>query len=76
MTPEKLLPGGTGKFPMAPKLPEILPLPFVDVEDIEEYVAVVATPKRAPLAALISSVPVRVPFGLAPSALNSPEKIV
>ena len=65
---------------MAPKLPETLPLPFVGAaagdEEIEEYVAVVATFKRAPLAALMSSVPRRVPVGLAPSAVNTPEKIV
>ena len=77
MMPGKLLPGGAGKFPMAPKLPEMLPLPFVGAvagnEDIEEYVAVVATAKRGPLAALMSSVPARV---LAPSAVNTPEKIV
>src|SRR5579859_1102150 len=80
MTPGKLLPGGSGKFPVAPKLPETLPLPFVGAvagyEDIEEYVAVVDAPKRGPLAALMSSVPVRVPVGLAPSAANTPEKIV
>src|SRR5258707_13337075 len=69
MVPGKLY-GSGGKFPVAPKLPEMFPIPF---EDIEEYWAVVATPKRAPLAALMSSVPARVP---APSAVNSPEKIV
>ena len=77
MMPGKLFPGGAGKFPMAPKFPEMLPLPFVGAaagyEDIEEYVAVVAMAKRGPLAALMSSVPVR---ALAPSAVNSPEKIV
>ena len=73
MMPGKLFPGGAGKFPMAPKLPEMLPIPS---EDMEEYWAVVATPKRAPLGALMSSVPVSVPVGLAPSAVNSPEKIV
>ena len=72
MVPGKLY-GSGGKFPVAPKLPEMLPIPF---EDIEEYVAVVATPKRAPMGALMSSVPVRVPVGLAPSAVNTPEKIV
>ena len=59
-------------------LPEMVPLPFVTggSEDMEEYVAVAATPKRAPLGAPMSSVPVRVPVGLAPSAVNTPEKIV
>ncbi len=79
MMPGKLY-GSGGKFPVAPKVPETLPLPSVGAaagyEEIEEYVAVVATPKRAPLAALISSVPIRVPVGLAPSAVNTPEKIV
>jgi len=82
MTPGKSFPGGAGKFPMAPKFPEMLPLPFVHAggyegyEDIDEYVAVVATPNRAPLGAVMSSVPARVPVGLAPSAVNTPEKIV
>jgi hypothetical protein len=51
------------------------PLPFVGAEDME-YVAANAAPEVGPLALPISSVPVRLPVGLAPSALNSPEKIV
>ena len=37
--------------------------------------ALAATPKLGPLAAPISSVPVILPVGMAPSAVNSPEKI-
>jgi len=52
-----------------------LPLPFIGEEDTE-YVALNAWPEIGPLAPPISSVPVRLPVALAPSAVNSPEKIV
>jgi hypothetical protein len=61
--------------PLPPIPPEIVPLPFVGVEETE-YVALTDIPVVAPLGAPISSVPVMVPVGEAPSALNSPEKIV
>src|ERR1700738_5683149 len=51
----------------------MIPLPFVGDGDIE-YVAPNATPGFGPLGAPISSVPVILPVGLAPSAENSPEK--
>jgi hypothetical protein len=51
-----------------------VPLPFVGDEDTE-YVALNATPEFGPLESLISSMPVILPFGLAPSAVNSPEKV-
>ena len=53
----------------------MVPLPFVGDEDTE-YVAFTATPKFGPLGEPVSSVPVMVPVGLAPFAVNSPEKIV
>jgi hypothetical protein len=53
----------------------MVPLPLVGEEDME-YVALNAWPEIAPLAAPISAVPVRLPVGLAPFAVNSPEKIV
>src|SRR5262245_27253585 len=56
------------------KLPLMVPLPFVGEEETE-YVALVAAPNVGPLGAPISSVPERLPIGLAPSAMNSPEKI-
>ncbi len=55
-------------------LPATVPLPFVGDGDME-YEALTATPELAPLGAPISSVPVMLPVGLAPSAVNSPEKI-
>jgi len=52
------------------------PLPLAGEEDIE-YEAVKCTPEiGGPVAPSISSVPVRLPVGLAPSAVNSPEKMV
>src|SRR5579864_7750308 len=55
--------------------PATVPLPFVGVEDME-YVPLTATPKLGPFGAPISSLPVILPVGLAPSAANSPEKFV
>ncbi len=51
------------------------PLPLVGEGDIE-YVALKGAPEIGPEAPSISSVPVRLPVGLAPSAVNSPEKMV
>jgi hypothetical protein len=51
----------------------IAPLPFVG-DEIIEYVALNATPGFGPVPAPISSVPLILPVGLAPSAVNSPEK--
>ena len=61
--------------PLPPMVPVMDPLPFVGVEDME-YVAFAATARLGPLGAPISSVPLRFPVGEAPSAVNSPEKIV
>jgi hypothetical protein len=52
-----------------------VPRPLVGEEDTE-YVALNAAPETGPLASPISTVPVRLPVGLAPSAVNSPEKTV
>ena len=52
----------------------MVPLPFVGDEDME-YVALNATPGTGPLDAPISSVPMILPVGLAPSAVNSPENV-
>src|SRR5258707_10060112 len=76
MMPGKLFPGGAGKFPMAPKLPEMLPLPFVGAvagnEDIEEYVTVNATAKLSPTTALMSFQPDRMS---ASTARNTTDKL-
>jgi hypothetical protein len=50
----------------------MVPLPFVGEGDMEN-VALNATPGFGPVAAPMSSVPLIVPVGLAPSAVNSPE---
>jgi hypothetical protein len=52
-----------------------VPLPFAGEEDME-YVALNAWPEIGPLASPISAVPVRLPVGLAPFAVNSPENTV
>jgi hypothetical protein len=59
-------------LPPDPEVTVMVPLPFVGDEDTE-YVALKATPGFGPLDAPVSSVPVTFP-GLAPSAVNSPEK--
>jgi hypothetical protein len=51
----------------------MVPLPFVGEEDTE-YVARKAVPEVAPLGVLVSSLPVTLPVGLEPSAVNSPVK--
>jgi len=53
---------------------DMVPRPFVGDAD-KEYVALNATPEFGPLRLLISSVPVILPVGLAPSAVNSPENV-
>ncbi len=63
----------TTAFPPDPEETDMVPLPFVGDEDTE-YVALNATPGLGPLEPPISSVPVILPVGLAPSAVNSPEK--
>src|SRR6266851_4547981 len=55
-------------------LPLTFPRPFVGDKDME-YAALAAVPRLAPLGAPISSEPDILPVGLAPSAVNSPEKI-
>src|SRR6267143_4773714 len=60
-------------LPPVPEVAVMVPLPFVGDGDIEN-VALKATPGFGPLCAPMSSVPVILPVGLAPSAENSPEK--
>ena len=50
------------------------PRPSTGVEAME-YVALKVAADTGPVAAPVSSVPVMVPVGLAPSAVNSPEKV-
>jgi len=61
--------------PPVPEVTVMVPLPFVGDGDTE-YVAWKAAPGFGPLGAPISSVPVILPVGVAPSAVNSPEKTV
>lgn len=58
-----------------PEVTVMVPLPFVGDEPTE-YVALNAAPETGPLDAPMSSEPVMLPLGLAPSAVNSPEKTV
>ena len=58
-----------------PELTVMVPLPLVGEGDTE-YVALKAPPGFGPLDAPMSSVPVRLPVGVAPFAENSPEKTV
>src|SRR6266581_9464350 len=60
--------------PLPPIFPAMVPLPFVGDEEME-YVALTDAPKVGPLGAPISSVPVILPVGMAPFAVNSPEKM-
>jgi|SRR5882762_1713215 len=64
----------TTALPPDPEVIVMVPLPFVGEEEME-YVALNAEPETGPLEAPISSMPVILPVGLAPSAVNSPEKI-
>jgi hypothetical protein len=61
-------------LPPDPEVTTMVPLPFVGDGDME-YVALNATLELGPLGAPKSSMPVKLPVGLAPSAVNSPEKI-
>jgi hypothetical protein len=60
-------------LPPVPEVTVIAPLPFVG-DDATEYVALNAAPETGPLGRPISSAPVILPVGVAPSAENSPEK--
>src|SRR6476660_2044560 len=60
-------------LPPVPEVTVMVPRPLVG-DEATEYVALKATPGFGPLGAPISSVPVILPEGLAPSAANSPEK--
>jgi hypothetical protein len=60
-------------LPPVPEVTVIVPRPLVG-DGETEYVALKATPGFGPLGAPISSVPVMLPVGVAPSAENSPEK--
>src|SRR5467141_2402833 len=60
-------------FPPLPEVTAMVPLPSVG-EEATEYVAWKAAPETGPLGAPMSSVPVMLAVGVAPSAENSPEK--
>src|SRR6266850_2859258 len=60
-------------LPPVPEVTVMVPLPFVG-DEAREYVAVNVAPETGPLGAPISSAPVILPVGVAPSAENSPEK--
>jgi hypothetical protein len=60
--------------PLPPMFPAMVPLPFVGDEEME-YVALTDSPKVGPVGAPISSVPMILPVGIAPFAVNSPEKM-
>src|SRR5437899_8912822 len=62
-------------LPPVPEVTVIVPRALVGDEETE-YVALNATPETGPLGAPMSSVPVILPVGAAPSAANSPEKTV
>ena len=62
-------------FPPDPEVSVTVPLPLVGEEDME-YVALNPPLGFGPLGAPMSSIPVILPVGLAPSAANSPEKTV
>ena len=62
-------------LPPVPELTVMVPLPFVG-DGVTEYVALNAWPETGPVGASMSSVPVILPVGVAPSAENSPEKTV
>jgi hypothetical protein len=62
-------------LPPVPEVTVMVPRPLAGDGDTE-YVALKGTPGFGPLGAPISSVPVMLPVGLAPSAANSPEKTV
>ena len=60
-------------LPPVPEETVMVPRPFVG-EETTEYAAWNAAPVTGPLEAPMSSVPVMLPVGLAPFAVNSPEK--
>jgi hypothetical protein len=60
-------------LPPVPEVTVMVPRPLVG-EGLTEYVALKAAPEIGPFGAPISSAPVILPVGLAPSAANSPEK--
>lgn len=62
-------------LPPVPEVTVMAPLPLVGAGDTE-YVALNAAPETGPLGVPMSSAPVMLPVGLAPSAANSPEKTV
>ncbi len=60
-------------LPPLPEVTVIIPRPLVG-DEATEYVALNAAPETVPFDVLMSSVPVILPVGVAPSAANSPEK--
>src|ERR1041385_437742 len=59
-------------LPPEPEVTVIVPLPLVGEEETE-YVALNAAPDIGPLGEPTSAVPVILPLGLPPFAMNSPE---
>jgi len=62
-------------LPPVPEVTVMVPRPLVG-DGETEYVALNAAPEFGPLGAPMSSAPVILPVGVAPSAANSPEKTV
>src|SRR6267143_2122861 len=60
-------------LPPVPEVTVMVPLPFVG-DEVTEYVALSIAPETGPLGTPISSAPVILPVGVAPSPENSPEK--
>jgi len=62
-------------LPPVPEVTAMVPRPLVGEGDTE-YMALNAAPETGPLEAPMSSAPVILPVGVAPSEANSPEKTV
>src|SRR6266436_9386303 len=60
-------------LPPVPEVTVMVPLPFVG-DEATEYVALNVAPETGPPGTPISSAPVILPVGVAPSAENSPQK--
>src|SRR5882762_4219557 len=60
-------------LPPVPEVTVMVPRPLVG-DEVTEYVALNVAPETGPLGTPISSAPLILPVGVAPSAENSPEK--